>query len=237
MSRFGTSTSEAPPGNRDFQGTNMMAGFWSEQIHAAAFRAIRASVPPRAKMLDVGAGRGAFSKRLINAGYDVVAIEGFAEFHIPSVKCWRANLNEDWPTSIGEPFDGIAAVEIIEHLENPFHFARQAHAKLRPNGKLVITTPNPLSILARWHLLLTGKLALLEHEDHRTPIYPQTVARLADECGFHVIERTFDGDPLRVSSSLKGYVAKTALRVLSPFCMRDREFLEGNSNVWLLEAV
>ena len=215
----------------------MMAGYWSQQIHAAAFELVRNTVPPPAKVLDVGAGHGAFSKRLTEAGYNTVAIEGFVEFQVPTVKCYRANLNEDWPTDIGEPFDVIVAIEIIEHLENPFHFARQARAKLHPNGKIVITSPNPLNILSRWKFLFKGNFDMLEHNDHLTVILPRTIDLLSQKSGFRIIKRTFDVDPLKVHSSWRGYIGKKASRLLSLTFMRGHNCLEGNSNIWLLEAV
>lgn len=61
-------------GNRDHQGVSMMAGYWSEYVHQAVFSLLFERRPPPAKILDVGAGHGGFTKRLIDAGYDVVAI-------------------------------------------------------------------------------------------------------------------------------------------------------------------
>lgn len=56
-------------------------------------------------------------------------------------------------------FDGVLCDDVIEHLVDPDHFARDAHRVLRPGGSLFLTTPN----LAAWFnraLLLCGRQPL-----------------------------------------------------------------------------
>lgn len=49
--------------------------------------------------------------------------------------------------SINEKFDTIIAGEILEHLSNPGLFLQQAKKHLNPDGRLIITTPFPFSLL------------------------------------------------------------------------------------------
>ena len=42
---------------------------------------------------------------------------------------------------ISAMFDTIVAGEVIEHLENPAQFLARAHEHLKPDGRLVLTTP------------------------------------------------------------------------------------------------
>lgn len=42
-----------------------------------------------------------------------------------------------------EKFDYIVAGELIEHLENPGNFLNSAKSRLKEDGKLIISTPNP----------------------------------------------------------------------------------------------
>ncbi len=72
---------------------SMMAGYWSEFIHESAFEELQKKCPSPARVLDIGAGQGSFSQRLIDNGYEVEAIEAFSEFQVASAKNHRINLN------------------------------------------------------------------------------------------------------------------------------------------------
>lgn len=48
---------------------------------------------------------------------------------------------------IDETFDSIIAGEVVEHLSNPGLFSGQARKHLNPDGRLIITTPTPFSLL------------------------------------------------------------------------------------------
>jgi cyclopropane fatty-acyl-phospholipid synthase-like methyltransferase len=65
------------------------------------------------------------------------------------------DLNSDFSdqADISGQFDLIIAVEIIEHLENPYHFARQLKSLLAPNGTIIVSTPNIESAASRIHFL------------------------------------------------------------------------------------
>jgi len=49
--------------------------------------------------------------------------------------------------SFDQSFDTIVAGELIEHLSNPGKFLERAHTHLSPNGRLIITTQYPFTLL------------------------------------------------------------------------------------------
>lgn len=53
----------------------------------------------------------------------------------------QADLNEPWPYP-DRFFDVIVACEIVEHLENTFHFMRECFRVLKVEGFLLVSTPN-----------------------------------------------------------------------------------------------
>lgn len=64
-------------------------------------------------------------------------------------------------------FDVITNIEVIEHLENPYHFLREVARILKPGGRLILSTPNPLHIYNRLSFLLRGKFyRFLDGNDH-----------------------------------------------------------------------
>jgi SAM-dependent methyltransferase len=85
-------------------------------------------------------------------------------------------------------FDTVVAGELIEHLERPYDFLAQVHGVLREGGKLVLSTPNPLSFPTLL-LEMTGSRRYFYTSDHAFYFTPRWVWRLLERSGFRV-ERT-----------------------------------------------
>lgn len=110
------------------------------------------------RVLDVGAGQGAFSQRLVEAGYDVAACDMFPEmFRCAGVECRQANVQEQLPYDDGE-FDTVVALELVEHLESQLGLFREIARILKPGGTFVFSTPNIMSLKSRLRFLFTGYL-------------------------------------------------------------------------------
>jgi len=61
---------------------------------------------------------------------------------LPSRVQWRnTDLNQPVACDAGS-FDLVTSLGLVEYLENPYAFAREAHRVLRPDGTLILTTPN-----------------------------------------------------------------------------------------------
>jgi 2-polyprenyl-3-methyl-5-hydroxy-6-metoxy-1,4-benzoquinol methylase len=69
--------------------------------------------------------------------------------------------------ALSETFDVIVAGELIEHLSNPGEFLKCARRHLRPNGILLLTTPNRYGALAFLKLL----------RRNRVPSYDKPIAK------------------------------------------------------------
>ena len=54
------------------------------------------------------------------------------------------DLNQPWPYP-SDWADVVLSVEVIEHLENPWHHFREARRVLKSGGILILTTPNILA--------------------------------------------------------------------------------------------
>jgi len=109
-----------------------------------------------ARILDVGAGEGFFCRRLHELGYRVDAcdIEPRA-FRCPEVPFTRVDLNAPLPIA-NEQYDCVVSIEVIEHVENHFLFLRELLRVTKPGGRVIVTTPNVLSLPARWYTFLYG---------------------------------------------------------------------------------
>jgi len=110
---------------------------------------------PRA--LDIGAGEGGLSKRLLDAGYQPAACDLYPEmFRCEGVECRGVDAATGRFPYDDESFDIAAAVELVEHLDGHTTLFSEVARVLRPGGLFLFSTPNILSLKSRWRYLLTG---------------------------------------------------------------------------------
>ncbi len=136
----------------------------------------------RGRAVDLGAGSGALAVRLRAFGFAVLAVDTDTERFRADVVFQRLDLNQlDFASALGEGrFDFVAAVEVIEHLENSIGFLRNVCRLLKPDGVAVITTPNVDSAPARVKFLLRGTLRFLGdacNDTHLSPIFWDLLTR------------------------------------------------------------
>lgn len=114
------------------------------------------------KILDLGCGNGDLSNDLYKLGFDVIPCDAYLsdirKKH-PHIKCKFADLNKDFPFDNNE-FDYAVALELIEHLENPWYFFREVNRVVKPRGKFILTTPNIENYWSRLVYFLVGKFPL-----------------------------------------------------------------------------
>ena len=164
--------------------------FAAPGLHEAAAALLAAAAPSGARVFEVGAGSGAMSLRLDDAGFAVTASDLFAESfkpaHVPFV---AADLNGAFAGQFPDGFDAVMALEIIEHLENPRHLLRQLRALLPVGGQLVLSTPNIANPVSQALFLRRGMFQWFRDEDyaeqgHITPLSPWQIEKVLAECGF-----------------------------------------------------
>ena len=159
----------------------------ASNVHTACFSLIQTlDLLTGARALDLGAGEGAFSQRLIDNGYAVLAVERRAERFRADAPCVHFDLNDDFDNKLTGKFDLIAAIEIIEHLYNPRHFIRNCLNLLNPQGYLLITSPNVESWVSRIKFLRQGRPLWFDETDydsvgHVTPIFSWQMAQICRE--------------------------------------------------------
>jgi SAM-dependent methyltransferase len=147
--------------------------------------------------VDVGCGTGSLWSYVRNrfrryVGLDAVRYGGFpadGEF-VPT------NLDSAIVAIPESVADVVAAVETIEHLENPRAFMRELVRLTRPSGWVIVTTPNQLSVLSKMTLLLKNQFNAFQdgsYPAHLTALLEVDLRRMARECGLVDVELRHSG--------------------------------------------
>jgi SAM-dependent methyltransferase len=79
--------------------------------------------------------------------------------------------------------DVICMVHVIEHMHEPLDTLRECRRVLKPNGRLLIATPNSASL---GHGHFGSNWASLDPPRHLMIFDPPTMRRLLDQAGFDV---------------------------------------------------
>jgi 2-polyprenyl-3-methyl-5-hydroxy-6-metoxy-1,4-benzoquinol methylase len=160
-----------------------------DRIHRTAARLLEAR-GAGGRLLDAGCGTGdlwrAVSGRFASCtGVDAVKYPALPD----DVAFVAANL--DGPLPIDDAsVDTAAAIEVVEHLENPRAFVRELARVTKPGGWIVLTTPNQLSVLSLLCLVTKGVFGAFQDGDypaHRTALLEIDLRRIAAECGLEQI--------------------------------------------------
>jgi 2-polyprenyl-3-methyl-5-hydroxy-6-metoxy-1,4-benzoquinol methylase len=179
-------------------------------------------------LADIGCGTGNLWRALAprftrGIGIDAVRYEGLPA----EVEFRRADLDRD-PLPLGDgEADVVAAVETIEHLENPRAFCRELARVARPGGWVVVTTPNQLSLLSIATLAVKQRFSAFQdtaYPAHRTALLEIDLRRIAAECGLREIEVRYTA---RGRAPLSGAHYPGALARRFPRALSDNVVLIG----------
>lgn len=124
-----------------------------------------------ARVADIGAGEGYFSKMVgdrvssdLRRSPDTIlaACDLFPEFfRYGGVRCDPINADGTLPYADGS-FDVACSLEVIEHIQDQFAFARELCRIVKPGGIAIISTPNVLNLNSRVRYLHSGFTVLFD---------------------------------------------------------------------------
>ncbi|MBC8030769.1 MAG: class I SAM-dependent methyltransferase [Pyrinomonadaceae bacterium] len=201
-------------------------------IYEMVVKALDARGVAGGTLVDVGCGAGQLQPfmeprfaRYI--GVDVVRYEDFpaeSEFTQVDLDTGRVALPD-------ASADVVAAVETIEHLENPRAFMRELVRLVRPGGWVVVTTPNQLSLLSLFTLTVKKRFSAFQdvhYPAHLTALLEVDLKRIARECGLvdFAVVYSCAGRIVLTSWHYPKFIARMLPRALS-----DNVLLIGRKNV------
>lgn len=115
------------------------------------------------RVLDLGCGNGSLSNLIAQQGYEVVGVEEsesgfkFARQNFPECHFVQASIYNLPYAEFENSFDVVISSEVIEHLLYPRELIRDAKTCLKPNGRLILTTPYH-GYLKNLALALSGRM-------------------------------------------------------------------------------
>lgn len=182
-----------PPGHYDlvYRRRRGIQSKW----HHLKFARIAREVAGRRRLLDVGCGPGTLLG-VLGDEFDTVGVDitepqiAYArEVYGEPNRTFHACALEELPRD-SEPFDAVTAVELIEHLpeEMAMSTLRDAVARLRPGGKLVLTTPD---FRSAWPIVqrMVDRLGDVQYEvQHINRLTRPRLREMLDELGLVEVE-------------------------------------------------
>ena len=150
------------------------------------------------RVADVGCGAGLLCEPIARLGASVTGIDAAPE-NIAAAGAHAEGQGLPITYRAGsidalgaEPFDLVTSLEVIEHVDDPAGFVCGLAAALKPDGLLILSTPNrtPLSRLAMITLGEgTGAIPRGTH-DHDRFLTPDELTRLLVDAGLAVLDVT-----------------------------------------------
>ena len=112
---------------------------------------------PKGKILDIGCGDGEYSFNLKEKGFEVIALDIDEERfkYKNKIEFLKCDLTKGLPFP-NEFFDYVLFLEVIEHIYNHSFVIEEIYRILKPNGLLILSTPNILNIRSRLRFLFEG---------------------------------------------------------------------------------
>jgi 2-polyprenyl-3-methyl-5-hydroxy-6-metoxy-1,4-benzoquinol methylase len=180
--------------------TDTIPAFAAPQIHETVFDSfLKCHMKKDVKILILGAGAGSFDQKLFRHGYTNITSTDLIEenYMMKGVTFVPFDLNTDFST-LGV-FDVVIALEIIEHIENQFHFIREIKKILALHGVLYLSTPNVESTFSRAKFYFFGRLHFFSKEElygtgHINPVFWHIFKFNLDQSNLEVKERLTNGN-------------------------------------------
>jgi 2-polyprenyl-3-methyl-5-hydroxy-6-metoxy-1,4-benzoquinol methylase len=154
---------------------------WWRGLKASAFR----YVPTQVRVLDIGCGLGESLGYHMSRNCDAHGVEAdanilrIADRYGLQVKVGIFDAEEYSP----ESFDAVTMDQVIEHLSDPRETLRNISEVLKPDGMLIISSPN----VSGWGRRLFGSRWIHWHAPYHQHFFSKcSLVKLAEQSGFDV---------------------------------------------------
>jgi 2-polyprenyl-3-methyl-5-hydroxy-6-metoxy-1,4-benzoquinol methylase len=208
--------------------TTFYDGYWAHRVErgdhvaknriklrhdqTAEFISRRFSETRGLKVLDLGCGDGVLGQRLATLGCELTGADvspralALAQPHYQST--FVLDLDSDpTPPGLGEAFDIVVCLEVLEHIQKPQMNIRRAFELCRTGGAAVFSFPNMFSWKNRWSFLRgrwPGGYTTYDPREHLQVFELPAFKKWVSDAGFRLLGTSITPDlprwkPLRKS--------------------------------------
>lgn len=134
-------------------------------------------------LLDIGCGSGTFVKTALESGWDAWGTELDKE-KIDSNRILNINISDSTSSLIKkESFHIVHMSHVLEHVDSPVRFIKEAASYLKPDGYLFIEVPNELfSLTSKCRILLNKQYkSATAYYQHRSFFSKETLGKIVSD--------------------------------------------------------
>jgi 2-polyprenyl-3-methyl-5-hydroxy-6-metoxy-1,4-benzoquinol methylase len=162
----------------------LLSGFLTRQRFKAVFPYIRGEI------LDIGCGYGRILSLLpprtpyvgVDSGPEILQ---YLRQTYPGHEFYQLDLDKD-ALQLGQRFDTILMLAVIEHLSRPQEALCQAQGHLKPDGRLLITTPSHFGDQIHRLGARFGLFSQFAADDHETIFNQASLHKLLESCDLQI---------------------------------------------------
>lgn len=149
-------------------------------------------------VLDVGCGAGLLTEPLARLGGRVTGIDA-APANVAAARAHASGQGLDISYVAGEvgnlaagAFDLVTSMEVVEHVSDPAAFIAQLAARLKPDGLLILSTPNRTALSKILLVELAERIGAVPRGTHDWDQFlrPDELEALLTDVGLELIDRT-----------------------------------------------
>lgn len=184
-------------------------------------------LPKSGVILECGPHLGMFTKFLQDEGFgDIHLLDFYDALVFPkkeTITFHEIDFNKETMPYPDTHFDGATCWGMVEHLENPYHFTREVHRVLKPEGIYIMALPNVFHIMSRLLFLKKGVFPRWDKNKNHIFVLPRGVFENTILRYFYLVETVYT----------KPTIHYPILNWLTPFLPANEWF--GNFVVYILK--
>ncbi|HEX6334201.1 MAG TPA: class I SAM-dependent methyltransferase [Flavisolibacter sp.] len=140
------------------------------------------------RLLDVGAGIGAFVHTMQSRGWQATGVEPDAGAREQALRLFNIRLQDAGYIEQlrGQQFDAITLWHVLEHVHDLHGYMNQLRSILAPGGRLFIAVPNYDSVDAA---IYKSRWAAYDVPRHLYHFTPRSMAALLEQHGFKIAQK------------------------------------------------